>query len=89
MYDDRVIALQFHLEVTWESIKRLIDNCKNDMTEGPFVQHPLEIYSRGGHPIQEANALLENVLEACATIPIEESRPKKKWWGLFHAGKSF
>ena len=37
-YDGRVIGLQFHLESSEESIRHLIDQCRGDLTEGPYVQ---------------------------------------------------
>jgi len=45
IYDDHVVALQFHLETMEQSAKDLIDNCEDDITEGPFVQSPGAIFS--------------------------------------------
>lgn len=45
IYDDHVVALQFHLEITEQSAEALIDNCHNDIKEGPFIQTPAEILS--------------------------------------------
>jgi GMP synthase-like glutamine amidotransferase len=45
IYDDHVVALQFHLETMEQSAKELIDNCQNDITEGPFIQSSVEIFS--------------------------------------------
>jgi GMP synthase-like glutamine amidotransferase len=38
IYDHQIIGLQFHLEGTQESIKRLIDHCGDDLKPGRFVQ---------------------------------------------------
>ena len=38
IYRDRVVGLQFHLESTPESIRRLVENCRDDLVPGPFVQ---------------------------------------------------
>jgi GMP synthase-like glutamine amidotransferase len=43
IYDDHVVALQFHLETMELSAKDLIDNCKDEIIEGPFIQSPAEI----------------------------------------------
>jgi GMP synthase-like glutamine amidotransferase len=45
IYDDHVVALQFHLETMEKSAKELIDNCLDDITEGPFIQSSVEIFS--------------------------------------------
>jgi GMP synthase-like glutamine amidotransferase len=45
IYDDHVVALQFHLETMEQSAKELIENCQDDITEGPFIQSSVEIFS--------------------------------------------
>ena len=40
IYRDRVIGLQFHLETTPESLRRLIDQSREELVEGPFIQTP-------------------------------------------------
>ncbi|MBW2605574.1 MAG: type 1 glutamine amidotransferase [Deltaproteobacteria bacterium] len=45
IYDDHVVALQFHLETMEQSAKDLIANCQDDITEGPFVQSSAEIFA--------------------------------------------
>ena len=40
VYRDHVVALQFHLETTRESLQSLIKHCKQDIDNGPFVQSP-------------------------------------------------
>lgn len=37
-YDQRVLGLQFHFEVTAESMGRLIDHCGEEIVPGSFVQ---------------------------------------------------
>ncbi len=43
MYGDRVLALQFHLEATQESLEALVSNCRAELTPGAFVQSEKEI----------------------------------------------
>jgi GMP synthase (glutamine-hydrolysing) len=43
--DNRVIGLQFHLETTLSSAKALIENCKNELTGGKYIQTEAEIIS--------------------------------------------
>jgi len=45
---DRVIGLQFHLETTPESARRLVTNCRDELTAAPFVQS--EAQPLGGPP---------------------------------------
>lgn len=45
IYKGHVVALQFHLEVTPESVKALVMNCADELKEGPFIQTAEEILS--------------------------------------------
>lgn len=38
IFDERVIALQFHLETTPESARLLARHCAGELVEGPFIQ---------------------------------------------------
>jgi len=39
----KALALQFHLEVTRDSVAALIRNCAADITPGPYVQSPQQM----------------------------------------------
>lgn len=46
----RSVGLQFHLESSKESVERLLENCGDELTEGPYIQGredlaPLEHYA--------------------------------------------
>lgn len=43
IFDRRVVALQFHLEVTPESVEALVDNCRDELVEASFIQSSEEI----------------------------------------------
>ena len=45
IYANHVAALQFHLEVTPESLNELVDNCRDELVEGTFIQSEKEILS--------------------------------------------
>lgn len=45
IYKSKVVALQFHLEVSPESIRELVDNCRDDLVDGPYIQSEKEILS--------------------------------------------
>ena len=42
-YNGKVFGFQFHLESSEASIKRLIDNCREELTEGVYIQTENEI----------------------------------------------
>ncbi len=35
IYDNKVVALQFHLEVTPKSVRELVENCRDELVDGP------------------------------------------------------
>lgn len=39
LWNNQVLALQFHLEITEEGIRALLSNCKEDLKEGPYLQN--------------------------------------------------
>jgi GMP synthase-like glutamine amidotransferase len=42
---DNVLGLQFHLEATMESVKALIENCREEIVPDKFIQTEMEIIS--------------------------------------------
>ena len=63
VYNDRVVALQFHLETTPESMEALIENCANELTDAPFIQTAEQM--RGNiSSIADINAAMDNLLNA-------------------------
>jgi GMP synthase-like glutamine amidotransferase len=38
VYKDRVVAMQFHPEMTLKSLKLMLEYCRNDLTPGKYVQ---------------------------------------------------
>jgi len=69
--EERLVGLQFHLEVTREGAEGLIEHCRNDFEPpGPFVQRP-EIILAEERRFAEAHALLEPLLEHL-TAPARE-----------------
>ncbi len=45
VWNNRVFALQFHWEVKPENVHLLLENSAADLTEGPFVQRPEEMFA--------------------------------------------
>ncbi|TET54150.1 MAG: type 1 glutamine amidotransferase [Actinobacteria bacterium] len=63
-YNKRVIGLQFHLESTIGGIKKLVQNCSNEVSEGKYVHKADEMLARDDY-FNEAsrylNLLLDNI----------------------------
>lgn len=61
MYKERVFGFQFHLESTQETIQNLVNNCREEMVPGDFVQTPEEVLS---HPeyIKQDNQWMDKFL---------------------------
>ncbi len=63
----KVIGLQFHLETDRTGLMELIQNCSNDLTEGPYVQSQAEML-HSGERFEAANAALRHILNRfCAS----------------------
>lgn len=61
--DDRVVALQFHLETTVESAKALIENCSGELDGSVYVQTENELLSNKQRFIN-INRIMIDVLTA-------------------------
>ncbi len=71
IYRDRVIALQFHLETTANSVRELVEYCAEELVEGTYIQSADEILGNSMH-YSEISQLLAQVLEFlthCECIP--------------------
>lgn len=76
--EGRVVGLQFHLESTTESVRSLIQNCADDMVEGPYVQHPsaiLENMDRFSRIHETMVRMLENIRGLSGTLPSNQASP--------------
>ena len=62
IYGNKVVALQFHLEVTRESVDGMVKNCRQDITAGPHVQTEKEILKNLGH-LKTNRRIMEELVE--------------------------
>jgi GMP synthase-like glutamine amidotransferase len=46
IYRNRVIGLQFHLEMNYRTIRNVIENCRNELTEGKYIQKEKDILNK-------------------------------------------
>ncbi|MCK5908027.1 MAG: hypothetical protein KAG37_10565, partial [Flavobacteriales bacterium] len=62
IYDDRVVALQFHLEVGEQEIKGFVENGHDELIPSDYVQHENEILNRN-FDFDKSNSYLFNILD--------------------------
>jgi len=62
MYKDQVLAFQFHLESTTESIHKLIDNCRTEIIVDSYVQDENTMLNQL-HQIKNINQSLDQILQ--------------------------
>ncbi|MFH2124097.1 MAG: hypothetical protein ABIJ50_11525 [Pseudomonadota bacterium] len=62
LYKDRALGLQFHLETTFESAMPLIQNCRNELVQGPSIQTEHEIIE-GIEKLAGINGNMDRFLE--------------------------
>ncbi len=57
-----VVALQFHLETTPASVDALIENCRDELVPGPYVQSERDLRAAAAARYAAINRLMESVL---------------------------
>jgi GMP synthase-like glutamine amidotransferase len=65
LYRDRVLALQFHLESTFNSLQEMIEHGRNELTKGIFVETEEELLKNKGL-IEENRNILFTILSRLA-----------------------
>lgn len=58
-----VVGLQFHLETTPVSAQEIVENCKDEIVEGEYIQTELEIMSAPKERYSSINNLMGSILE--------------------------
>ena len=61
-YKRHVLGLQFHLEMTADGVKALVENCRNELTGGPYVQRERQLLAVPESQYVAANALMREIL---------------------------
>jgi len=64
-YTNKVVGLQFHLESTPGSVKKLIDNCADELVHGPYIQTSAEMLAPG-HFFLEIEKIMNKLLRNMA-----------------------
>jgi len=60
---DSVIGLQFHLETTPESAQAIVDNCRDELVSGKYIQSEKDVLSVPRERYTSINGLMSNILE--------------------------
>jgi GMP synthase-like glutamine amidotransferase len=58
-----VIGLQFHLETTSNSAKAIVENCRDELIGGEYIQTGEDILSAPQEQYRSINSLMESILE--------------------------
>lgn len=61
IFEDRVVGLQFHLEMTRQGVQRILDHCRAELAEAPFIQDAAKILSNL-EKIEGANREMDRLL---------------------------
>ena len=62
LYNKRILGLQFHLEVTLKSIATMIENGRNELNSGKYIQLENEILEQAEY-IESNNKLMFQILD--------------------------
>ncbi len=65
LHENRVLALQFHLEVTTAGVQALARECPNDLVPGPFTEDREAMLADTGK-FSRVNLIMEEILDAIA-----------------------
>lgn len=63
VYQEKVVALQFHLEYTQESIEGMLEHCAEELVDGPWIQPERAIAAQHSRCVP-ANDILVTLLNA-------------------------
>lgn len=58
----QVIGLQFHLETTPDSARAMIENCRDELVAGDYIQSEAALLAAPAQPYQAINSLMNNIL---------------------------
>ena len=67
LYGERVVGLQFHLESSEESIRRLVENSQSDLGKGEYIQTADMMMGQCRY-ITESNRIMQGLLNALTVL---------------------
>jgi GMP synthase (glutamine-hydrolysing) len=63
LYSNNVLGLQYHMEITKESINDMLKHAKADISEGPYIQTPEQIIKGMRKNIKENNKMTRLLID--------------------------
>jgi len=63
IYNNRVIALQFHLEANTFTARELVDNCADDIVDGEYIQTAAELFVKTKKYSKKANNAMFQIMD--------------------------
>lgn len=60
--NDRILGLQYHLEMTSAGLSDIIDNCRGELVDGKWVQRAEEIIQKSNYLVN-SNIMMERILD--------------------------
>jgi len=70
-----VIGLQFHLETTPASAQALVEHCRDELVDGPYIQTETEILAASQERYRSINGLMEKILEYLHENHLHATKP--------------
>ena len=67
VYNDRAVALQFHMETTSAGMDALIKNCGHELVDAPYIQTAEQMHAGSSH-VEGVNRTLERLLDSLALM---------------------
>lgn len=64
--EEKVVGLQFHMETTPGSAAQLVENCRDELVEGPCIQPEIAILATEATQYDQASEVLGQLLETLA-----------------------
>jgi GMP synthase (glutamine-hydrolysing) len=61
VYEERVIGLQFHMEMTRTGVEAIVQHCADELVDAPTIQQPGEMLAHSEH-ITVLNGLMQELL---------------------------
>jgi len=62
--DGKVVGLQFHMETTPASAVKLVENCRDELVDGPYIQQEGAILATAAPQYEQVNGVLTQLLDA-------------------------
>lgn len=66
--DGKVVGLQFHLETTELSARNLVENCRNELVDGTYIQSEKDILAAGPQTYQTISGVMAELLSALSAM---------------------